>query len=65
LKIKALIILLFFIASSSFVAQKNDEKNRKVGFLVGTLVPINYFGVGGLEVSENNSSISINNKIRL
>jgi|TARA_B110000305_G_scaffold37731_1_gene38180 hypothetical protein len=63
LKIKALIILLFFIASSSFVAQKNDEKNRKVGFLVGTLVPINYFGVGGLEVSENNSSISINNKL--
>ena len=36
--------------------------NRQVGFLVGSLVPINYFGVGPLEFSENNSSISINNK---
>ena len=48
---------------SSFLSQKKDEKNRQVGFLVGSLVPINYFGVGPLEVSENNSSISINNKL--
>ena len=49
------------IASS--ISQNKDEKNRQVGFLVGSLVPINYFGVGPLEVSGNNSSISINNKL--
>ena len=27
------------------------------------MVPINYFGVGPLEVSENNSSISLNNEL--
>ena len=48
---------------SSFFSQKKDEKNRQVGFLVGSLVPINYFGVGPLEVSENNSSISLNNEL--
>ena len=47
----------------SFFGQKKDEKNRQVGFLVGSLVPINYFGVGPLEVSENNSSISLNNEL--
>ena len=48
---------------SSFFGQKKDEKNRQVGFLVSSLVPINYFGVGPLEVSENNSSISLNNEL--
>ena len=48
---------------SSFFGQKKDEKNRQVGFLVGSLVPINYFGVGPLEVSENNSSISLKNEL--
>ena len=48
---------------SSFFSQKKDEKNRQVGFLVGSLIPINYFGVGSLELSENNSSISINNEL--
>ena len=48
---------------SSSISQNKEEKNRQVGFLVGSLVPINYFGVGQLEVSGNNSSISINNKL--
>ena len=60
---KHLIVLLFLTVISSFFGQKKDEKNRQVGFLVGSLVPINYFGVGPLEVSENNSSISLNNEL--
>ena len=60
---KTLIVLFFLLFVSSFFSQKKDEKNRQVGFLVGSLVPINYFGVGPLEFSENNSSISINNKL--
>jgi hypothetical protein len=38
------------VIASSF-SQNKDEKNRQVGFLVGSLVPINYFGVSPLEVS--------------
>ena len=60
---KHLIVLLFLMVISSFFGQKKDEKNRQVGFLVGSLVPINYFGVGPLEVSENNSSISLKNEL--
>ena len=60
---KLLIVVVLSIVVSSFFSQNKDEKNRKAGFLVGSLVPINYFGVGPLEVSENNSSISINNKL--
>ena len=60
---KLLIVLLFLMVISSSISQNKEEKNRQVGFLVGSLVPINYFGVGQLEVSGNNSSISINNKL--
>ena len=44
-------------------AQNNQEKEQHIGFLVKPIIPINNFGVSSIELSENNSNITLNNKI--
>ena len=61
MKIFYLICFLFF--SISLSAQNNQEKEQYIGFLVGSMIPINNFGVSSIELSENNSNITLNNKI--
>ena len=55
-------ILLFLLLVNNVVGQKNSLKNQKVGFLLGALTTVNYFGIGSVEEQEENSFLAVSNK---
>ena len=61
MKIPKLIFVLFF--PIVFWTQDNQIKEQQIGFLIGTMIPINYLGVSSIELSENNSNIILHNAI--
>ena len=62
MRIKTLFVLLSSLASISY-GQKGNVENSQVGFLLGSLVPINYFGISAIELSANNSSLKLENQL--
>lgn len=58
-----LLILLFYIAASTSYGQNKSVKNSQVGFLIGALLPVNYFGISAIELSENNSNLKLENQL--
>ena len=56
-------ILLFLLLVNNVVGQKNSLKNQKVGFLLGALTTVNYFGIGSVEEQEENSFLAVSNKL--
>ena len=62
MRIKTLTLILIII-TSIFYGQKGNVKNSQVGFLLGCLVPIDYFGISAIELSANNSNIKLENHL--
>ena len=42
---------------------KKECKKSQVGFLLGSLVPIDYFGINAIELSANNSNMKLENHL--
>ena len=57
------ITLFLCIISSVLYGQKGSVKNNQVGFLLGSLLPVNYFGIKATELSGNNSNLKLENKL--
>ena len=62
MRIKTLTLILSIITTISF-GQKVNVKNSQVGFLLGSLVPIDYFGISAIELSGNNSNLKLENQL--
>ena len=62
MRIKTLTLILLII-TSIFYGQKGNVKNSQVGFLLGSLVPIDYFGISAIELSANNSNMKLENHL--
>ena len=62
MRIKTLTLILIII-TSIFYGQKGNVKNSQVGFLLGCLVPIDYFGISAIELSANNSNMKLENHL--
>ena len=54
---------MFLVIGNNTISQKNSLKYKKVGFLLGALNSVNYFGIGSVEEAEENSFLSVNNKL--
>ena len=64
MKIKTLTLILTIITTISY-GQKGNVKNSQVGFLLGSLVPVDFFGISAIELSANNSNIKLEKCIRI
>ena len=62
MKIKTLTLILSIITTISY-GQKGNVKNSQVGFLLGSLVPVDFFGISAIELSANNSNIKLENTL--
>ena len=62
MRIKTLTLTLIII-TSIFYGQKGNVKNSQIGFLLGSLVPIDYFGISAIELSANNSNMKLENHL--
>lgn len=62
MRLKYFPLLLLIVASISY-GQKGNVKNSQVGFLLGSLIPVNYFGISAIELSANNSSLKLENQL--
>ena len=49
--------------TSTVFSQGQNDKNHNIGFLLGSIIPINYFGVSAIDLTENNSTIKLENRI--
>ena len=59
---KQLVFTFFLLEITSLYSQSSQKKERFIGIIGSTIIPIDYFGAGPLDINHDHSSITLSSK---